>query len=102
MVSAELTAKLPKTMTAGWNEQVKVLGSPEHSRVIDEGRVLEFGVAVTVTLPEPPGASLIFDGLVPGLRLRLAELPAQVEVYLTEPDIWFLMEGFPMACTYST
>ena len=97
-----MTAELPKLMTAGLNEQVNVLGNPAQANATDELKALEFGLAVTVTLPEPPAATLRADGLVPRVRLPFAEPPAHVEVNLTDPEIWFRTEGFPTACTYST
>lgn len=60
------------------------------------------GVAVTVTLPEPPDAMVMEEGLVPKVRFAPAELPPQVEVNFIGPDTWLTMLGFPTAFTYNT
>ncbi len=60
------------------------------------------GVAVTVTFPDPPDWIVMDDGFVPNdtVGLLLA-VPPQLDVNFTAPDIWLLMLGFPIACTYN-
>lgn len=87
MVRTEFTALLPGVMEAGLNEQARVLGSPEHANATAELKASAFGVAVTVTLAEPPAVKLIADGVVPRVRLPLAEPLVQVEVNVTGAEI---------------
>jgi hypothetical protein len=64
-------------------------------------KVPEVGTAVTVTFPDPPEAIVMADGVDPKVRLELVvELPQQLEVICTGPEIWFVMLGLPTACTY--
>jgi len=60
------------------------------------------GVAVTVTLPDPPDVMVMEEGSVPKVRFASTVLPPQLEVNFTGPEIRLTMLGFPTAFTYKT
>jgi hypothetical protein len=72
--------------------------SPEHVSETALLNELPCGVTFTVELPEPPEARVIVDGLTLRVRLGLLLLP-QLSFACTAVDIWFVMPGFPIACT---
>jgi hypothetical protein len=65
------------------------------------------GVAVTVTLPDPPEVIVKEEGLVPRTKVGLVGVgeggvgAAQLDVTMTGAEIWLLRLGFPTACTKS-
>lgn len=111
-------------MEAGENEQARFCGKPEHAKAIALLKDPELGAAVTVTFPDPPEEIVNAEGLVPNVKLvpPVVVVPPPVVVVppapvvvapppvvlawqlaanFTGPDIWFVMLGFPTACTYS-
>lgn len=111
-------------MEPGENEQARFCGKPEHAKAIALLKDPELGAAVTVTFPEPPEEIVNAEGLVPNVKLvaPLEVVPPPVVVAppapvvvapppvvlvrqlaenFTGPDMWFVMLGFPTACTYS-
>lgn len=85
---------------AGENEQVKVLGNPAHASAMAVLNSPPLAAMVTFKFPVLPGARFIDDGLAPIDRVTsLTFVPEQFKVTLTAPDIWFVILGFPTACT---
>jgi hypothetical protein len=95
-------------MEVGENEQARFCGKPEHAKVIALLKDPELGAAVTVTFPDPPEEIVNAEGLVANVKLVPAVVvpPPVVLVWqlaenFTGLDIWFVMLGFPTACTYN-
>jgi hypothetical protein len=89
-------------MEAGANEQARPWGSPAQVKAIALLNVPDVGVAVTVTLPDPPEEIVKEEGSVPSVRFVPPVVPAtQLEMNCTGPEIWLVMLGFPTACTNS-
>ena len=122
MVSTEVLPLAPGVTELGANEQLRVCGSPEQVSATDLVKEPEFGLIVTLTMPLAPEERVSAEGLairfnvgsegvlgllgcwgVPGglgMLGGVAVLTAQLRVNATAPDIWFVMLGFPTACTY--
>ena len=111
-VRTELTALLPGVTEAGANEQLRALGNPEQVRAIALLKAPDCGVAVTVTLPDPPEEIVKEEGFVPKIKVGLVGVggggggggggvATQLDVTLTGAEIWLLRLGFPTACTKS-
>jgi hypothetical protein len=94
-------------MEAGANEQLRVLGNPEQARATALLKAPDCGVAVTVTLPDPPEVIVKEEGLVPRVKVGLVGPgkggvgATQLDVTMTGAEIWLLRLGFPTACTKS-
>jgi hypothetical protein len=96
-------------MEAGANEQLRVLGNPEQARATALLKAPDCGVAVTVTLPDPPEVIVKEEGLVPRVKVGLVGVgdgeggvgATQLDVTMTGAEIWLLRLGFPTACTKS-
>ena len=87
-------------MEAGAKEQARLWGSPAQVRAIALLNVPNVGVAVTVTLPDPPEEIVSEEGFVPNAKFVLPVVPpAQLGVNGTGPEIWLVMLGLPTACT---
>jgi hypothetical protein len=120
-VRTELTALLPGVREAGANEQLRVLGNPEQARAIALLKAPDCGVAVTVTVPDPPEEIVKKEGLVPKIKVGLVGVggggggagfgeggggggvgdATQLDVNVTGAEMWLLRLGFPTACTKS-
>jgi len=90
MARTEVTALLPGVMEAGENEQVRPWGKPEQVKAMALLKEPDWGVAVTVTFPDPPEEIVSEEGLVP--NVTVAPLvppvpPVQFEVNFTGPEI---------------
>jgi len=98
----ELAALAPGTTEAGAKEHFRVLGRPEQASETELSNEPDCGVTFTVSLPELPIAIVIPNGSVPIVSPELV-LPVVVQPRdtFTGDDIWFVMLGFPTACTYS-
>jgi len=55
MVRVELAVPLPGVITAGENEQLRVLGTPSHDSEIVLLNDPDCGFALTVSVPDSPG-----------------------------------------------
>src|SRR5215471_5029373 len=85
MVSTELAAWFPGVMELGAKEQARLPGNPEHPRSTTLSKAPHCGVAVIVTLLDPPAGIVTAVGLAPNVRLPVG--PGQVDVYFTAADI---------------
>jgi hypothetical protein len=99
-VRIELAALDPGTTDEGAKAQLRLFGSPAQVSAIALSKASDVGVTLTVSVSELPDSKVIADGAasnvipVPDLLFAL---------HLSEPftaaEIWFLMLGFPTACT---
>ena len=99
----ELTGPPPGVMAAGANEQAKSLGNSPHARAIELSKLPALGMAVMVTLPDPPDGIVSDAGSLLKLKVGVpVEPPAVVldwhcDLNVTGPDIWLRIVGFPTA-----
>ena len=87
-VRTELTGPEPGVIEAGENEQVRFWGKPEQVKAITLLKAPDWGVAVTVILPDPPEEIVTAAGSVLSDTVALPLVPvSQFDVKLTGPEI---------------